>query len=211
VQMPKIFADNLIGNCKHDAGEWYLKRQLGLMPQHGAALISYDGLAPQNVVADIMGDEEGNLPEGSRVYFNALVLRSAPLGLELARLHYKRQFVAPEDLPILDMQIDNLAFLILSRTEDFTEQAKGPHVSAIKPLKSENWKKIGERVFKLRNEAKPRVSIRKLAAMIKVSPSTICRVENGNFQPSTTTLRRLAYALGVTIDELVLGLKGESR
>jgi transcriptional regulator with XRE-family HTH domain len=51
--------------------------------------------------------------------------------------------------------------------------------------------------------AKKQLSQRALAAKAKMSQTYLCNVETGKADPSLSTLKRLAEALGVTVSELV--------
>jgi DNA-binding XRE family transcriptional regulator len=44
----------------------------------------------------------------------------------------------------------------------------------------------------------------KLAKRIDRDPSTICAIENGRFEPSPTTMKRIAEELGLDMEDLVL-------
>jgi transcriptional regulator with XRE-family HTH domain len=44
----------------------------------------------------------------------------------------------------------------------------------------------------------------KLAEMIERSPAAISAIENGRYEPSPTTMKRIADVLGLDMDELVL-------
>lgn len=50
---------------------------------------------------------------------------------------------------------------------------------------------------------KRQLSQRDLAAKAKMSQAYLCRIEVGKADPSLSTLKRLALALGVTVSELV--------
>ena len=51
--------------------------------------------------------------------------------------------------------------------------------------------------------AKRKLSQRALAKRAKMSQTYLCNVETGKADPSLSTLKRLAQALGVTVSELV--------
>lgn len=51
--------------------------------------------------------------------------------------------------------------------------------------------------------AKRKLSQRDLATKAKMSQTYLCNVETGKSDPSLSTLKRLAAALGVTVSELV--------
>ena len=51
--------------------------------------------------------------------------------------------------------------------------------------------------------AKKKLSQRALAERAKMSQTYLCNVEMGKADPSLSTLKRLAQALGVTVSELV--------
>lgn len=55
------------------------------------------------------------------------------------------------------------------------------------------------------------LSQRALAAKAKMSQTYLCNVENGKADPSLSTLKRLAEALGITVSELVKEPKPKPR
>jgi transcriptional regulator with XRE-family HTH domain len=55
------------------------------------------------------------------------------------------------------------------------------------------------------------LSQRALAAKAKMSQTYLCNVETGKADPSLSTLKRLAKALGITVSELVKEPKSKPR
>jgi DNA-binding XRE family transcriptional regulator len=49
------------------------------------------------------------------------------------------------------------------------------------------------------------ITQRELASIVDVDSSTISRIENGHCVPSGITLQRLAHALGVDANDMLLG------
>ena len=61
-------------------------------------------------------------------------------------------------------------------------------------------KSFGERIAELR-DAKD-LSMRELAALVKISAAFVSEIENGTRYPSEDVLLRLAAALGTTVEDL---------
>ncbi|KHO39104.1 DNA-binding protein [Clostridium tetani] len=59
---------------------------------------------------------------------------------------------------------------------------------------------IGEKIQKLRKEKN--LSLRALAEKAGISKSTLSDIENGNTNPTTNTLNKLATALNVSLEDL---------
>lgn len=64
-----------------------------------------------------------------------------------------------------------------------------------------NVAELGERVRRHRQEKG--LTVRKSAAEAGVSPSTICRIENGIGTPDAATLHRVAQWLGIPLEGLL--------
>ncbi len=77
-----------------------------------------------------------------------------------------------------------------------TPAARSPEVNG-RPGGRDNEPSIGARLAELRKEH--RYSIRSLAARANVSASLISDVERGKVEPSISTLKRVASALGTTL------------
>ena len=65
---------------------------------------------------------------------------------------------------------------------------------------------FGERVRTARKERVPALSQERLAAEVGLHRTEIGRIEAGSVEPRLTTLVILAQGLGVSVDELLLGL-----
>jgi transcriptional regulator with XRE-family HTH domain len=67
-------------------------------------------------------------------------------------------------------------------------------------------KRFGRNVRRLREEMSPRLSQEHLALITGLHRTEIGKIERGRANPRLTTLHLVAYALDVTLDELVDGL-----
>jgi transcriptional regulator with XRE-family HTH domain len=66
-----------------------------------------------------------------------------------------------------------------------------------------NVVELGEYLKRKREEEK--LSIRQVASVTQISPSTLSRIENGACVPDSATLARLSAWLGIPVDRLMKG------
>lgn len=64
-----------------------------------------------------------------------------------------------------------------------------------------NYKKLGERIKKLRKEKG--LTQEKLAELAKVDPKSIIEIENGKRNPTLRTLNKVSLALKVPLENLL--------